>query len=290
MSNAIPMRVVVWALVSAAVVVGCSREPDRSTPEATIRAARLAVERGDARRIGAYIYSENEDTRRLMARLGVFLGNVQKLGNAIQEKFPEQVAEMKAKAEQAAKDGKTTSLLAQLSSQFRPQRGRNRASGPPPSDTRTLFDEALKNLFADPYGWLEESEARLTTTYLTDNSVAMLWDEQPILPPIGMVMKKGEDGLWYFLLPTNLPGVSNFMPKTKEQFEIFGGIIVVFDNVVLDLTEDVRSGKLRSLDDVSRKAGEKAFIPAAMMVFAYSKLNETQKKEAKALAEAKGKP
>ncbi len=279
-------RRLLWSLTALALsLVGCSREPDRSTPEATIRAARTAVEAGDARRIGAYIYAENEDTKRLMARLGVFLGNVQKLGSAIQEKFPTQVADMKARAEQAAKEGKTTSLLAQISSQVRPQRGRR--SGPPPTDARTLFDDALKNLFADPYGWLRESETRLTTTYLTDNSVALLWDNKPIMPPIGMTMKKGPDGLWYFLLPTNLPGVSNFMPKTKEQFEIFGGLIAVFDNVIKDLTEDVKTGRLRSLDDVARKAGEKTFIPAAMTIFAYSKLTENQKKEAKAVS---GKP
>ena len=60
--------------------------------------------------------------------------------------------------------------------------------------------------------------------------------------------------------------------------------------IVIDLTKDVRDGRLRSLDDVAKKAGEKTFIPAAMTVFAYSRLLETQKKEAKALAESRGKP
>jgi len=273
------------AAATALLLVGCDKGPDRSTPEGTIAAARWAVERGEARRIGDYIFADNEETRRLFRRLGVFLGNVQRLGQTIQEKFPAEVAALKAAAEQAAAEGKTTSLVSQLTSQMRP--GRGRRSGPPAmaadDSARQAFDNALKGLFADPYGWVRESEKRLTTTFLTDTSVALLWDEKPILPPIGMVMRRDEkDGRWYFALPTNLPGVSNFMPKTKEQFEIFGGLIKVFDQVVVDLRSDIDEGRLTTLDEVSRAAGEKTFLPAALTVFAYARLTESQKKEAAA--------
>ncbi|MCX5688210.1 MAG: hypothetical protein NTV94_00200, partial [Planctomycetota bacterium] len=189
-----------------------------------------------------------------------------------------------AQAEAAAKEGKATSLVAQLSSQMRPGRGRSKtaAAVAPDDSARDAFDAALKNLFADPYAWINESEKRLSTTFLTDDSVALLWDEKPILPPIGIVMKKdSKDGRWYFMLPTNLPGVGNFFPKTKEQYEIFGGLIKVFDQVMVDLRLDIQSGKLTSLDEVSRSAGEKTFLPAALTVFAYSRLTETQKKDAK---------
>jgi hypothetical protein len=273
------------AAATALLLVGCDKGPDRSTPEGTIAAARWAVERGEARRIGDYIFADNEETRRLFRRLGVFLGNVQQLGQTIQEKFPAEVAGLKAAAEQAAAEGKATSLVSQLTSQMRP--GRGRRSGPPAmagdDSARQAFDNALKGLFADPYGWVRESEKRLTTTFLTDTSVALLWDEKPILPPIGMVMRRDDtDGRWYFALPTNLPGVSNFMPKTKEQFEIFGGLIKVFDQVVIDLRNDIDEGRLTTLDEVSRAAGEKTFLPAALTVFAYARLTESQKKEAAA--------
>lgn len=273
------------AAATALLLVGCDKGPDRSTPEGTIAAARWAVERGEARRIGDYIFADSEDTRRLFRRLGVFLGNVQRLGQTIQEKFPAEVAALRAAAEKAAAEGKTTSLVSQLTSQMRP--GRGRRSGPPAmagdDSARKAFDNALKGLFADPYGWVRESEKRLTTTFLTDTSVALLWDEKPILPPIGMVMRRDDkDGRWYFALPTNLPGVSNFMPKTKEQFEIFGGLIKVFDQVVIDLRNDIDEGRLTTLDEVSRAAGEKTFLPAALTVFAYARLTESQKKEAAA--------
>jgi hypothetical protein len=72
------------------------------------------------------------------------------------------------------------------------------------------------------------------------------------------------------------------MPKTKEQFEIFGGLIKVFDQVVVDLRNDIDEGRLTTLDEVSRAAGEKTFLPAALTVFAYARLTESQKKEAAA--------
>lgn len=266
---------------------GCDKGPSRSTPEGTIAAARWAVSKGEAGRVGDFIYADNPDMKRLWRRLGVFLGNVQNLGTAIQTKFPTEVADLKLQTAQAVKDGKSTSLLNQLTSQVRGNR-RNRSGASsfpaaPAQNSRDAFDNALKSLFADPYAWLAESETRLTPTFLTDDSIALLWDEKPILPPIGMIMKKdAADGYWYFALPTNIPGVGNFMPKTKEQFEIFGGIIKVFDQVVIDLRKDIETGKLTSLDSVSRAAGEKTFIPAAMTVFAYAKLMESQKKEAAA--------
>jgi hypothetical protein len=277
-----------WALLflfaGLVLTTGCRREPERTTPEGTIAAARMAVERGDARRVADFIYAENEDYRRLFRRFGVFMNNLQGLGVQIQAQFPQEIAAMQAKAEEAAKSGKTTSLMAQIGAQMMPQGRRRRAQ--PQQDTRTAFDDALKALFADPYKWLRESEDRLTTTYLTDDSVALLWDEQPILPPIGMVMRRAEDGFWYFMLPTNLPGVSNFMPRTKEQFEIFGGLVTVFDKVVIDLTDDIKKGRVRSLDDVSRKAGEKLFIPAAMTFYAYTRMQDSQRREARAAEQA----
>jgi len=265
---------------------GCDRGPDRTTPEGTLAAARWAVNKGQADRISDYIYADSQDMRRLLRRAGAFMGNVQRLGETIQLKFPDQVAKLKAETELAAKEGKATSLVSQITSQMRPNRGKKNLPAAAPDDSaRDAFDDALKSLFADPYAWIRESETRLTTVFLTDDSVALLWDEKPILPPIGMVMKKAtEDGRWYFALPTNLPGISNVMPKTKEQFEIFGGLIKVFDQVVVDLRQDIDSGKLTTLDEVSRAAGEKTFLPAALTLFAYSRLTETQKKDAAAKA------
>ncbi len=117
-----------------------------------------------------------------MNRFGVFLGMSKKLGDAVQEKFPKEVADLKAKAEQAAKDGKATSLLAQLTSQLRPRGKRQLPNPPQPDKARDdAINNAIKDFFADPYAWVRESDTRLTTAFLTDDSVALLWDGQPVM-------------------------------------------------------------------------------------------------------------
>lgn len=141
------------------------------------------------------------------------------------------------------------------------------------------FNDGVKRIFADPYGWLRESENRLTVEMVNDNTAALLWDGKPILAPIGMVMKKDERDNWCFVLPTNIPGLSQFMPKTDKEFMLWGSIIATFDNVAVDLTKDVREGRLTSFDSVATKAGEKAFIPAAMTFAAYGAYVEAKKKE-----------
>jgi hypothetical protein len=271
---------VVLLILSVCLLTGCGGQ-DRDTPEATIASARKIVEQGRADKLGQFIYADSKDMRKLMNRFGVFLGNIQKLGDAVQEKFPKEVADLKAKAADAAKSGKATSLLSEMTSQIRPQRGQRKPPDPAKAqEARDAMNNAIKDVFADPYGWLRQSETRLTTTFLTDDSVALLWDGEPVMAPLGMIMKKDADGKWYFVLPTNVPGISNFMPKTDKEFQIWGSLITVFDKAVIDLTKEVKAGHIHSLEDLSRKAGEMALPPAMMVVLAYGELEQAKKKEA----------
>lgn len=266
-----------WLLVL--LVSGCEDKSkySQATPEAAIATARLMVEEGKARRLSDLIYADNADTRAFLSRTGVFLGNLQKLGSAVQQKFPNDVTKLQADMEEAAKKGKATSLFGQLAQQAMP---RGRRPNMDTTQARDAFDDALKSILADPYSFLRQGEKRLTTEYLTDDSVSLRWDSKPIMAPIGMRMKLGEDGKWYFALPTNIPGASAFLPKTKEEYEILGGLIEVFDNMVIDLTKDVQNGRVTSLDSLARAAGEKAFLPAVMVMFAYSKGVEQRAKAA----------
>lgn len=282
------------------VLASCGDPYDRSTPEETIAAAKQVVSEGRADRLGRFIYAENEDMRRLMNRFGVFLGNVQKLGNTVQEKFPDEIAAMRRAAEEAAARGETTNFFSQLATQMNRgnQRARaNRRGGPPGGAEnvrmRNAFDALMKQVLADPYAWAREVDGaaeRLTTVPINDTTVALLYDGEPVLAPIGMTMRLADDEKWYFVLPTNLPGVSNFMPKTKEQFQIFGGLIKVFDQVVIDLRTEVESGRIQNLDALASAAGEKAFIPIAMTFFAYQRLSESQRKERQAQQQSAPKP
>jgi hypothetical protein len=280
-----------WVLVipvAAALLLGlsgCRKSLPRDTPEATIASARQVVMDGRADRLAEFIAADNPDMRAVVNRLGVFLGNVQKLSDAVQQRFPEEVAKLKADAAEAAASGKATGVLAQMATQMRGGRR------PPPSaggEMRSAFDDALKQFFADPYGWLQDSQGRLTTDYVDDETVAVLWDGKPLFAPLGLTMRQQDDEKWYFVLPTNAPGVSNFMPKTREQYDVFGSIIATFDNVAKDLTRDVQNGRVKSLNDLSRSAGEKTFIPVVMTVFAYSKVTEAPRRAARESAAASG--
>jgi hypothetical protein len=269
-------------LVSMLLLTACGGV-DRDTPEAAIASARKVVQEGRADKLGQFIYADSKDMRKLMNRFGVFLGNIQKLGDAVQEKFPKEVGELKAKAAETAKNGKAASLLTQMTSQMGRQRGKGKApTAAQQQATRDAFNDAIKDLFADPYAWIRQSETRLTTTFLTDDSVALLWDGEPVMPPLGMIMKKDTDGLWYFVLPTNMPGVSSILPKTDKEFQIWGSLITVFDKAVIDLTKEVKAGHIHSLEDLSHKAGEMALPPAMIVMLALGELEQSKKKEAAA--------
>jgi hypothetical protein len=262
-------------------------EEKHETPEATIAALRTCVEQGRADKIPNYIYADSANMRKLLTRFGRLLGNLQTLGVAVSAKFPEEVAELRAKAEAAAKEGKSSSFLSQMISQ---QRRGNRGAAvkigtgaQPPDKMQDAFNNAMKQLFADPYAWIAQSEQRLTTEFLTDQSVAVLWDGQPVMAPLGMVMKRDlNDGNWYFVLPTNLPGAKSIFPKTDREYEIWGGLVTVFDKMIIDLTKQVNDGQVSSIDDLSFKAGEMAFMPAMITMYAFGQLKDAEKKEAKA--------
>lgn len=262
--------------VVATALTGCSdKSYDQGSPEAAIASARQMVQEGNAEKLPVLIYTETPEMKRLFNTTGRLLGHVEDLAIELNKRFPQECQELAARAEQQAKEGKPTTLIGQLSQAAQRQRGKRR--GPPSVEDRKAFDDAVTRFFADPYAFIRESDGKLTTTPLGDTQVALLWDKKMILPPIGMIMQQGEDGLWYFVPPTSLPGVKDFMPKTKEQFEIMGGLIAVFDKVVLDLTKEVREGQLSSLQMVSQRAGEMTFVPAVLTFYAYSELRKDQK-------------
>jgi len=276
--------VAVLSIASVCVAMFATRDDsekayNQATPEATIATARLMVEQGKAARLDRLIYADNEEMRKLLHRSGAMLGNLQKLGDAIQVAFPDEVGKLKAQLDEAAKQGKATSLFGQIAQQVMPQKGKRRNFDEQPGgEMRDAFDNAIKDLFADPYGFLKQSQTRVTTEFLTDDSVSLRWDGKPILPPIGLQMKKSGDDKWYFALPTGFPGAQAVMPRTPDEYGIWGSLVEVVDKMIVDLTADITQKKVTTLDQTAKKAGEKAFIPAAMVVFAYTKALEERKK------------
>lgn len=286
-------RVAAWMLAGVVCILlgGCGdRDYSQKTPDDVLRTAKLMVERGEARKLGGLFYAENDDMRKVLSNFGVLLGNLQKLGMAVSENFPKEMGELKRRAEDAAKSGKASSLLSQIAAQASGNGGRSRRSNRDPDKMRReqiereqQFSDAITVLFADPYGFLTQNAQRLTTVSISDDMAAVLWDGQPVMAPVGMVMRRSAiDEKWYIVPPLNIPGLANYLPQSPQEYKVFGAMVAIINNVIVDLARDVREKKITQVDELSRKAGEKAFLPAAMGYVAYSKMIEERRKKAQA--------
>ena len=255
----------------------------QGTPEEVLLSARKMIENGDAHRLPDLVYADTPQMRGLLNELGEVLGSLQDLATQVAHAYPDEIAALKAQAEAAAKSGQASSFIQRLageaSANMGPRRRGDRRSTDPDA-MRKLFDNAAKEVFADPYGWLAKSEARISVQTLTSDTAAVLWDKKPVFG-VGLMMRESE-GKWFISLPTNMPVVSRAMPKSEESWAVMGNLMDVFDNTIKDLAKDVKTGRVAKLDDLARKAGEKAFIPAAITVFAFSKAMEAERKEQKA--------
>lgn len=271
--------VVPVAMLLLGVLGACEKAPaySQKTPDETIATARLMIERGEAKKLTTLIYADSADMRAFLEKMAVLFTNLQKLADAVQKRFPEEVAEIKKQAEEKGSE-KISGLIGDVARQAN---SRRRQWDPKEDEKRQRgFEEVSKQLFADPYGWLQRGQGRLSTESVTDDMVSLRWDGKAILAPFGVQMRRSIDENWYFVLPLNLPGLQNYLPRNEQEWKIFGSMIAVINNTVVDLRKDVESGRIRTMNDLSRQAGEKAFMPAAMVFVAYSKAMEARKKEA----------
>lgn len=270
--------------LSALVFAGCGNKATYSqkSPDAVVRTARLMVENGDVAKLPDLIYAHETDMRLVLNRLGVLLGDLQELATELQNRFPDEVDELKTQAEEAAARGESSSIFGLLGNVMGGPQGamaaRRRPGRPDisPNAGRQMeqqFGNSLTALFADPFGFLRNAEAFLSTVEVDDETYAVLWDDQPVLAPIGLLIRKdAADGKWYIVPPTELPQVKEFMPKSREEYAVLAYLIKTVNMAVKDMTVDVRNGRLKNLEDVSRMAGEKAAIPAIMVFYAYQNL------------------
>ena len=267
------------AMLLLSALAACEKAPaySQKTPDETIATARLMIERGEAKKLATLVYADSPDMRAMLDKMAVLFTNLQKLADAVQKRFPEEVAEIRARAEAQGAE-KLSGLIGDVARQA----GSRRRQWDPKEDEKRQrgFEEVAKQLFADPYGWLQRGQGRLTTEGVTDDMVSLRWDGEPILKPFGVQMRRSIDEKWYFVLPLNLPGLQNYLPRNEREWKIFGSMIAVVNNTVVDLRKDVENGRIRTMNDLSRQAGEKAFMPAAMVFVAYSKAMEARKKEA----------
>lgn len=280
-------------LVALALIVagvpGCRKKPtayDQSSPEAVLAAAKAMVANGETRRLTQLIQADSSDLRALWDRVGFLLGDVQDLATQLNQAFPEEIAEIKRKAQAGEMNTSGAALLSQITGGQRGGRGRSggRSSGAdqnldPARDPRTAINDAMRQILADPFAWLSENSQRLSVAPINDEMAAMMWDQKPIFPPVGIVIQKSAyDDKWYLAPPLHLPPFNQLMPKTADEYAIWMQLIDAFRNVIIDLKKDVADGKMRSIEEVSRAAGERAFIPVAFIGVAYGKAMEERRK------------
>lgn len=122
---------------------------------------------------------------------------------------------------------------------------------------------------------------------IADDQAAILLDGQPV-PPVGLTMRKA-DGNWYIELPLNLPVLSGYMPQTFNEWSIVGSLIRVLENTVRELTDEVNAGRVNRIEALAEKAGEKAFLPAAMVFVAYGKEMDVRQRREKLTGELRKK-
>jgi hypothetical protein len=271
-------------IVAVGLLAGCrDKGYSRATPEDTLHTARLMVENGDARRLTELVYAESPEMRELLEQAGDVLASLADLGLAVQERFPKEVADLRAQAEAAAKEGRSASFLAQLTGlNARVNRAARTGDG---QDAQELFNKVMMEVASDPYAWLTRTSDRVTVSPLTDDSAAIMIDGKPAMG-VGLTLVE-RDGEWYLYVPVDLLRAAHVYPDSAEKWEMMGSLMATIDNAVVDMTADVRAGKARRLEDVARIAGEKAFVPAAIVMFAYGHQLEEERRARRAAAKNK---
>lgn len=276
------MRIAALALAALMVLAGCEKPPQaysRSSPEAVVESAVLMVQNTEAERLTELVYAENLEMRSLLNQIGLMLGAMEELADAIKEKFPEELAAMRARVE--ADGGR--SIVEMLAAQG----GNVQVGGPGGGEA---FREIAMRIFADPYGFLEVHGDKLDVIYIADDTYGVMYDGEGLLKPWGLLIQEKEDG-WYLMLPTNLPGARRILPDTEDEYMLWGSMFKSVENGVRDMTEDVRRGRTTSMNQLGQSAIEKFAIPAVMVGYAYSKYMEEDRRaerEARRAAEEAG--
>lgn len=263
------VAVLLTLVTTAVIVLGGVGKPtySQATPDDVVRSAVLMVKNGHAKYLPDLIYADSDEMRGSLKRLGILLGHLQELAGSIKTRFPEEIERYRLEAEAEIASGKPPAMLGALMGGL----GGNRSGGPPgppDADQERAVRDLIARIFADPYGWIEQNEDRLSTIQVTDDLASILLDGNPVAG-VGLALKLDGDK-WYLALPTNIPPVSRVMPKAPGQWKMINSLVKILDNTVLELNEDVSQGRLSNLKGIGDKAQEKILFPAGIWFAAYA--------------------
>lgn len=274
-------------LLVAMCAGGCDRKKfhfTQDTPQEVLDSAERMVVEGHAELLTELVYAEDDRIRKLYRGLGGVLGALDDLAQQLAQSFPTQVEMLRSDAAKAAAEGKSSSMLGAVLTGRRPQQ--NAESRFAKSDDP--FNDVTQAIIADPYGWVSSSADRLTLTPISDDTVAVLWDNMPIFPPFGLIIQQKEDQKWYVVFPTSLPMVRNILPSSDDELDLWLAMLGAIENSIDDLRKAVKRGEIKSLDDAAQKLVEYVTPTAIMAFYAYGKWKSEQEKEKAAERAAKG--
>ncbi|RMH26932.1 MAG: hypothetical protein D6692_08330, partial [Planctomycetota bacterium] len=201
--------------------------------------------------------------RDLYIRLGRVLAAAQDLHAAVEIAMPDELTKLSAEVAAAESRGERTGILATLM----PSR-RNNADT---TERRAARERAVSRLLADPFGSLDNAVTtnihRIGIQEIGADTVAVTWDGRPVLPPFGLTMRQHEEG-WRVVPPTSLPMIRRFLPESEAEFQVWGSLLATVESLLDDLRRAVQSGRITTLDALSRKAIEDAIIPMGMVMIA----------------------
>ena len=279
LSAAVLLSTIVWASVR----LWPEKSYDTGTPQAVVATAgqMLADRRADRLvELLEPVPPTEQDTAReqrmqdLYIRLGRVLAAAQDLHRSIERAMPEELEKLARDIEAAEARGEATSLMAAIMPERRPRRGQ------PPQDSperRAARERAFAQILADPFGRLNRAVTdhidRVGIAEIGADTVAITFDDRPVLPPFGLTMRQHPDG-WRVVPPTNLPMIRRFVPDTEAEFQIWGSLLATVEALLDDLRRGVESGRIGDMQALSRRAIEDSIIPIGMVMVALGRADD----------------
>ncbi len=269
----VSLAVMVVVGVMALLAARPAKPYPASTPGEMLDSMAAMVAEGEPGRLPELIevaapWDETTDRER-MADLYIRLGRVLQAAGTLAEtatrEFEPEVAELRADLER----GEVPSLLGSLAQSARSSGEFSLGFGRGP-EGRERAARALAALLIDPYRQLADGRDRITTSEIDSQTVAILWDGRPAIPPFGLLIREQDDGVWKLVPPLQIPMIQRMLPKTESEYQIWGSLLATLENLLVDLESQVRSGRITSLEGLSNKAVESAVIPIGMVMMAYA--------------------
>lgn len=218
--------------VMCTMLTACRRTRNYSqhSADAVVRSLAEMIKEGNVRLIPSLIHADDPKMQELLAQLGPLFDRMYRLSQTLQEKYP---GEFQALLEKAAEAGSEKIASSGRSSQSRGE-----------------WEERFTLLIADPFGMMDKQMERVSVVYVDDETFALTIDDKPAFG-VGVLIREGKDGKWYFHLPQNIPGLNSRLPQSDAEWRIMNAMLRSVTNGVewteRRISEEKNAGRLEEI-------------------------------------------